>query len=145
MLFSNPFRFSSHTGNIGSFIKNNVLYFTKFARPQDYRFYYVISPIYHNYRCNTVPALQLIPIINSRRGNKPLLTTTMPESRITNGYANGNGNASGTGTGFPEARLAEGETFLFTSESVGEGHPGTFHIRSIFDNCQRCEFHIIVL
>lgn len=42
----------------------------------------------------------------------------MPESRVSNGYSNG------TGTGFPEAKLAEGETFLFTSESVGEGHPG---------------------
>jgi S-adenosylmethionine synthetase len=36
---------------------------------------------------------------------------------------NGNGNGSGTGTGFAEAQLGEGETFLFTSESVGEGHP----------------------
>jgi len=32
-------------------------------------------------------------------------------------------NGNGAVNGFAEATLAEGETFLFTSESVGEGHP----------------------
>jgi len=36
----------------------------------------------------------------------------------TNGLANGHGN----GTFPPES--PDGEIFLFTSESVGEGHPG---------------------
>ncbi|CAG7732203.1 unnamed protein product [Allacma fusca] len=39
----------------------------------------------------------------------------MPET--VNGYSHHNGN------GFTEANFASGETFLFTSESVGEGHP----------------------
>jgi len=45
----------------------------------------------------------------------------MPENGRHNGYAMNNGFAAGNG--FAEANLAEGETFLFTSESVGEGHP----------------------
>jgi S-adenosylmethionine synthetase len=50
----------------------------------------------------------------------------MPENARTNGYSshNGNGNGNGVNTrSFAEANLANGETFLFTSESVGEGHP----------------------
>ncbi|ODN01022.1 S-adenosylmethionine synthase [Orchesella cincta] len=44
----------------------------------------------------------------------------MPENGRHNGYAMHNG--AGT-NGAAEVSLAEGETFLFTSESVGEGHP----------------------
>jgi len=54
-------------------------------------------------------------------------------SSMMNGHGNGAQMTNGTGeshtilqNGFPEARLDEGETFLFTSESVGEGHPGKF-------------------
>lgn len=48
----------------------------------------------------------------------------MPENARTNGYASHNGNGNGTNaSSFAEANLANGETFLFTSESVGEGHP----------------------
>lgn len=44
----------------------------------------------------------------------------MPENGGHNGYTMHNGSVNG----LAEANLAEGETFLFTSESVGEGHPG---------------------
>lgn len=43
----------------------------------------------------------------------------MPENGRHNGYTMHNGESNG----LAEASLAEGETFLFTSESVGEGHP----------------------
>jgi len=45
----------------------------------------------------------------------------MPEEKKyahTNGFANGHGNG-----GLPP-ESPDGEMFLFTSESVGEGHPG---------------------
>lgn len=38
----------------------------------------------------------------------------MPETLLTNGYTNGH-------TSF---EMEDGSNFLFTSESVGEGHPG---------------------
>lgn len=41
----------------------------------------------------------------------------MPET--VNGYANGNGHM-----GF---EMEDNSSFLFTSESVGEGHPGKFY------------------
>lgn len=42
----------------------------------------------------------------------------MPESGLANGRANSNGiNSSGR-------ECEDSESFLFTSESVGEGHPG---------------------
>ena len=50
----------------------------------------------------------------------------MPESGTTNGFHGTSiKNGSNGSNGFTEGNLAEGETFLFTSESVGEGHPGT--------------------
>lgn len=39
----------------------------------------------------------------------------MPDT-VTNGYANGNGHMP--------YDMEDGSSFLFTSESVGEGHPG---------------------
>jgi hypothetical protein len=44
----------------------------------------------------------------------------MPETTI-NGYSNGNGMHNGY-------ELENGSNFLFTSESVGEGHPGESEI-----------------
>lgn len=46
----------------------------------------------------------------------------MPETSLTNGYTNGHNNMFET---------EDGCNFLFTSESVGEGHPGTIFL--IFD------------
>lgn len=48
----------------------------------------------------------------------------MPQSARMNGYTNGH-------SGLYD--MEDGQTFLFTSESVGEGHPGMylFHIYSI--------------
>lgn len=45
----------------------------------------------------------------------------MPENSAArmNGFANGNGNSHHNGF-----ESEDGQTFLFTSESVGEGHPG---------------------
>lgn len=46
----------------------------------------------------------------------------MPKNGLSNGfYTNGH-----TLNGKMEGELEEGCTFLFTSESVGEGHPGEF-------------------
>jgi hypothetical protein len=47
----------------------------------------------------------------------------MPENSAAriNGFANGNGNGNTHHNGFESE---DGQTFLFTSESVGEGHPG---------------------
>ena len=46
----------------------------------------------------------------------------------SNGYTNGcNGNGNGT-----QYDLEDGQTFLFTSESVGEGHPGELNQRHLF-------------
>lgn len=42
----------------------------------------------------------------------------MPQSVHMNGHANGHANANG----FYE--MEDQQIFLFTSESVGEGHPG---------------------
>lgn len=42
----------------------------------------------------------------------------MPQSTHVNGYTNGHS----TNNGFYE--MEDQQTFLFTSESVGEGHPG---------------------
>lgn len=41
----------------------------------------------------------------------------MPQTTHTNGYTNGH-NASGL------YEMEDKQSFLFTSESVGEGHPG---------------------
>lgn len=41
-----------------------------------------------------------------------------------NGRHNGHIMHNGVGDGNGVAEATEGETFLFTSESVGEGHPG---------------------
>lgn len=38
----------------------------------------------------------------------------MPETSLTNGYTNGH----------MAYEMEDGSNFLFTSESVGEGHPG---------------------
>jgi hypothetical protein len=46
----------------------------------------------------------------------------MPETSLTNGYTNGHNNMF---------EMEDGSNFLFTSESVGEGHPGTIFL--IFD------------
>lgn len=43
----------------------------------------------------------------------------MPQSTHTNGYTNGH-NANGGGL----YEMEDQQIFLFTSESVGEGHPG---------------------
>lgn len=43
----------------------------------------------------------------------------MPENARMNGYLNGNGATHHNGF-----ESQDGQTFLFTSESVGEGHPG---------------------
>ena len=39
--------------------------------------------------------------------------------------------------------MAENNTFLFTSESVGEGHPGRFiiHFRGVYSFCE--VFHLL--
>lgn len=52
-------------------------------------------------------------------GKKTVSTriTKMPETTHTNGYTNGH-NASGL------YEMEDKQSFLFTSESVGEGHPG---------------------
>ena len=39
----------------------------------------------------------------------------MPQSTFTNGHTNGHNG---------KYDMEDGQTFLFTSESVGEGHPG---------------------
>lgn len=39
----------------------------------------------------------------------------MPETTLTNGYTNGHHSGY---------EMEDGNEFLFTSESVGEGHPG---------------------
>lgn len=39
----------------------------------------------------------------------------------TNGHANGFNGSNGNGNSYD---MEDGQTFLFTSESVGEGHPG---------------------
>lgn len=41
----------------------------------------------------------------------------------TNGYSNGHSNGNTT-----TYEMENGQSFLFTSESVGEGHPGEFCI-----------------
>ena len=46
----------------------------------------------------------------------------MPETR--NGYTNGNGNHT--------YEMEDNASFLFTSESVGEGHPGKLLIKNNF-------------
>ena len=38
---------------------------------------------------------------------------------------------SENGTGAPQSNLENGEVFLFTSESVGEGHPGRFWAKTL--------------
>lgn len=43
----------------------------------------------------------------------------MPQT-LTNGHSNG---CNGNGTQYD---MEDGQSFLFTSESVGEGHPGKF-------------------
>lgn len=52
----------------------------------------------------------------------------MPATQQTNGHGDAspvttNGHSA---TAAAEINLGDGETFLFTSESVGEGHPGEF-------------------
>lgn len=52
----------------------------------------------------------------------------MPDEKkyaYTNGFANGHGNG-----GLPP-ESPDGEMFLFTSESVGEGHPGKDSINNL--------------
>lgn len=46
----------------------------------------------------------------------------------TNGHANGFNGSNGNGNSYD---MEDGQTFLFTSESVGEGHPGK----------SRCQMH----
>lgn len=43
----------------------------------------------------------------------------MPETKMTNGYSNGNHHNG--------SEMEDNVSFLFTSESVGEGHPGERH------------------
>lgn len=43
----------------------------------------------------------------------------MPETSYTNGYVNGHVSYD----------MEDGSNFLFTSESVGEGHPGKCNFR----------------
>lgn len=50
----------------------------------------------------------------------------MPETAYTNGYSNGHGTH--------KYEMEDGQTFLFTSESVGEGHPGEHIIFHPFFN-----------
>lgn len=48
----------------------------------------------------------------------------MPDTRYTNGYSQ---------SGFGVANeFHDGESFLFSSESVGEGHPGK-HFQSVYE------------
>lgn len=42
----------------------------------------------------------------------------MPETSLTNGYTNGHMTFD----------MEDGSDFLFTSESVGEGHPGKYDL-----------------
>lgn len=44
----------------------------------------------------------------------------MPQTSKVNGYSNGH-----NGTHYD---MEDGSSFLFTSESVGEGHPGNFKL-----------------
>lgn len=46
----------------------------------------------------------------------------MPQSMHVNGYANGHSGSFD---------MEDGSVFLFTSESVGEGHPGLWNIKYI--------------
>lgn len=56
----------------------------------------------------------------------------MPQSTHMNGYTNGH-NANG----FYE--MEDQQNFLFTSESVGEGHPGKLHPKNSHWNQFECE------
>lgn len=49
----------------------------------------------------------------------------MPQSTHTNGYTNGHSNGGGL------YEMEDQQIFLFTSESVGEGHPGKYNPPSI--------------
>lgn len=71
----------------------------------------------------TPPVVGLFSTV-TKNGNKcsvlSIVRTTlgfrMPETTLTNGHANANGHSG--------YEMADGAEFLFTSESVGEGHPG---------------------
>lgn len=69
----------------------------------------------------------------------------MPENGRHNGYNMHNGETNG----LAETSLAEGETFLFTSESVGEGHPGKWmklkYTNIFFNKTQLLCFNLSVL
>ncbi len=39
-----------------------------------------------------------------------------------------------------ESDNSDGEVFLFTSESVGEGHPGKYQNKNIFERIKFCFF-----
>lgn len=53
----------------------------------------------------------------------------MPQQSYTNGYTNGHPQAATA-----HYEMEDGQKFLFTSESVGEGHPGEFSILEIYTN-----------
>jgi hypothetical protein len=58
----------------------------------------------------------IFPLEKSSRSLSEKKRVKMPETK-TNGYSNGNNGHNGY-------EMEDNASFLFTSESVGEGHPG---------------------
>jgi len=69
-------------------------------------------------RCSSKIKFPTIPVEHYLNTSTEIIMPEEKKYAHTNGFANGHGNG-----GLPP-ESPDGEMFLFTSESVGEGHPG---------------------
>lgn len=113
---------------ISSYDFMRALVFPRICYGLNYKLANKIVPVNHvnklGYKTTGIRCLCLFSTVvkcnnSSRFGTSTVTRFRMPETSYTNGFGNGH----------MPYDMEDGSNFLFTSESVGEGHPGEYILR----------------